>query len=164
MQLDDGGSGDVDSLGVGAGIGRGQEEAGVRDDVVEEGDVDGGQTLELVFGSVWAAEAEAEPEALGAWARQERSAGEPFGVEGVGEIEVADVADVLYIAERKDDDSAAEIKEVDDLVVDEGRDGQIAGKGLSCESAHDNLFAGRGHSLEDCHMCRYGVTKKLSEE
>jgi hypothetical protein len=35
-------------LGVGAGIWRGEEEASVVDEVVEEGSVDGGEAFELV--------------------------------------------------------------------------------------------------------------------
>jgi hypothetical protein len=164
LELGDGGSRDVDALGVRTGIGRGEEEAGVADEVIEEGDVDGGESFKLVFGAIRSAKGQTEPEALGAGTGEEGSASEPLGVEGVGQIEVADVADVLYIVEGKRDDSAAEIKKVDNLVVDESRDGQIAGKGLSCGSAHDDLFARGGHVLADCRMGRCREANKLSEE
>ena len=59
-ELSDGGTRDVDALGVGAGIGWGQEEAGIVDEVVKEGDVRGGEALEQVAGG----EGEAEPEAF----------------------------------------------------------------------------------------------------
>jgi hypothetical protein len=164
LKVGDGGSRDVDALGIGARVGRGEEEARVVDYVVEEGDVDGGQTFELVFGTVWRSKGEAEPEALGSRTRQECAADEALGVEGVSQVEVADVANVFYVVEEKGDDSAAEIKEVDGFVVDESRDGQVAWKGLSRESAHDDLFSGSGHVLADCRMRRYPDANKVSGE
>jgi hypothetical protein len=91
VELGDGGAGDVEALGVGAGVGRGEEEAGVVDQGVEEGAVGGGEAFEEVAG----AEGEAEPEALAARTGEEGAAGEALGVDGVREVEVADVADGL---------------------------------------------------------------------
>ena len=99
MEFGDGGSRDVDALGVGACIGRSQEEASVADEVVKQGGVDGSQAFKQVFGTVRSAEDEAQPKALGTGSSEKGAAGKPFGVERVGQIEVADVADVLYIIE-----------------------------------------------------------------
>ena len=137
----EGGSGDVDALGVGAGIGRGEEESGVVEEVVEEGDVGGGEAFEEVA----AAEGHAEPEAFGAGAGEEGAAGEAFGVDGVGEVEVADVADVLDVVEKKGDDSAFEVEKIDGAVLDEGGERQVAGEGFAGEAADDDLFVGGGH-------------------
>jgi hypothetical protein len=164
LEFVDGGSRDVNSLGVGAGVGRGQKEPSICDEIVQKGDVDWGQALELVLGAICSAKSQTEPEAFGAGASEEGASDEPFGVERVRQIEVADVADVFYIAESKSDNPPTEIKEIDGLVVDKSRSRQITGKGFSCESSHDDLFAGRGHVLADCRMGRYGGAKKLSEE
>ena len=102
LEVGEGGAGDVNALGIGTGVGRGEEEACIVEDVVEEGDVGGGETFEEVAG----AEGHAEPEAFGAGAREKGAAGEALWVSGVGEVEVADVADVLDVAEEEGDDSA----------------------------------------------------------
>lgn len=141
LEVGDGCAGDVDALGIGAGVRGGEEEAGVVEGVVEEGDVDGGEAFELVFG----AEGEAEPEAFGAGAREEGAAGEALGVDGVGEVEVADVADVLDVVEGEGDDPAAEVEEVYGFVADEGREGKVSGEDVSREAAHEYLFVSGGH-------------------
>jgi hypothetical protein len=48
LKLGDGGTGDIDALGVGTGVGRGEEEAGIVDEGVEQGAVGGGEALEQV--------------------------------------------------------------------------------------------------------------------
>src|SRR5438270_606932 len=67
LHLGDGCAGDVDALGVGAGVGWHEEEAGVFDEGIEQGAVGGGEAFELVAG----AEGQAEPEAFAARAGQE---------------------------------------------------------------------------------------------
>ncbi len=126
MKFGDGGAGDEDALGVGAGVGWGELEAGVVDEVIGEGDVGGGEAFEQVAG----AEGEAEPEAFGAGPGEEGAAGEALGVGGVVEVEVADVADVLYVVEGKGDDSAAEVEQIDGVVADEAGERQVAGEGF----------------------------------
>jgi len=79
LELGEGGAGNVDALGVGAGVGWGEEEAGVVDEVVEEGGVGGRETFEEIAG----AESEAKPEAFGARAGEEGAAGESLRVDGV---------------------------------------------------------------------------------
>ena len=136
---------DVDALGVGAGVGRGEMEAGVVDEVVEEGDVDGGEAFELI-GLRDGAKGEAEPEAFGAGTGEEGAAGEALGVDGVVEVEVADVADVLDVVEKNGDDVAAEVEQVDAgwaAVADKAGERQVAGEGFSGEAADDDLFVGR---------------------
>jgi hypothetical protein len=96
VEFGDGGAGDEEALGVGPGVGRGEEEAGVVDQGVEEGAVGGGKAFEEVAG----AEGEAEPEALATRAGEEGAAGEALGVDGVREVEFADVADQLDVVER----------------------------------------------------------------
>ncbi len=130
-----------------------------------EGDVGGGEAFEEVAG----AEGQAEPEAFGAGAGEEGAAGEAFGVDGVGEVEVADVADVLDVVEKKGDDAAAEIEEVDGAVADEAGEGQVAGEGFSGEAADDDLFVGGRHGLDvrgadclaDCRMADEAAAKKV---
>jgi hypothetical protein len=84
-------------------------EAGVLDEVVDEGDVDGGQAFEEVAG----AEGHAEPEAFGSGFGEEGAAAEALGIDRVVEVEVADVAYVLDVVEKKGDDAAGEVEEVD---------------------------------------------------
>ena len=141
LQLGEGDAGDVEALGVGAGVGGGEEEAGVFDQGVEQGEVCGGDAFELVAG----AEGEAEPEAFGAGAGEEGAAGEALGVGGVREVEVADVADGLDVVEGQGDDAAGEVEEIERAGVDEGGVREIAGEGVSGEAAHDDLFARGGH-------------------
>ncbi len=91
------------------------------------------------------AEGQAEPEAFGAGTGEEGAAGEALGVDGVVEVEVADVADVLDVVEKKGDDAAGEVEEVDGAVADEGGERQVAGEGFAGEAADDDLFVGGGH-------------------
>lgn len=84
-------------------------EADVVDHVVKEGDVGRGEAFE----DVSAAKGHAEPEAFGAGASEEGAAGEAFRVGGIVEVEVADIADVFDVVEKKGDDSASEVEEVD---------------------------------------------------
>ena len=85
-----------------------------------EGDVGGGEAFEDVAGG---AEGEAEPEAFGAGTGEEGAAGEAFGVDGVGEVEVADVADDLDVIQSKGDDAAGEVEEIEAAVADEAGHG-----------------------------------------
>jgi hypothetical protein len=120
-------------------------EAGVVEDVVEEADVGGGEAFEEVAG----AEGHAEPEAFGAGAGQKGAAGEAFGVNGIGEVEVADVAYVFYVIDKKWDNAAAEIEEVKGVlggsVAHKAGQRQVAGKGFASEAAYDDFFVGGGH-------------------
>jgi len=109
LEIGEGGAGNVEALGVGTGVGRGEEEAVVVGEGVEEGAVGGGEALQKIA----RLEGEAEPEALGAGASEKGAAGEALGVDGVGEVEVADVANGLDVAERQGDESARKVEEVD---------------------------------------------------
>jgi len=142
LHLRDGGAGDEEALGVGAGVRRGKEDAGVVDQRVEQGDVGGGEAFEEVAG----AEGDPEPEALCAGAGEEGASGEAFGVGGVAQVEVADIADGFDVGERERENAAAEVEEVEDAVVGESGVGKIAREGVSGEAADDDLFArvGRG--------------------
>ena len=124
VELRDGGAGDIESLGVRAGVRRGEEEAGVVDEGVKQSEVGGREAFEQVAG----AEGEAEPEAFGAGAGEEAAAGEALGVLRVGEVEVANVADGLDVVEGQGEDAAGEVEEVDRVVANDGAVGQIAGK------------------------------------
>lgn len=145
----DGVTGDVETLGVGADIGWEEEEAAVFEEVVEEGEVEGGES----FQQVAADEGEAEPEAFAAGASEEGAAGEAFGIEFVGEVEVADEGDRADGGERERDDPAFEIEEVDSCGIggQETRDREVAGMegvGLSRGSAaaDDDFLAGAWHN------------------
>src|ERR1700733_8584425 len=48
LEFGEGGAGNVDALGVGASVGRGDLKAGILDEVVGEGDVDGSEAFEEV--------------------------------------------------------------------------------------------------------------------
>ncbi len=78
LEIGESGAGNVEALCVGTGVGRGEEEAVVVGECVEEGAVGGGESLQEVAG----AEDEAEPEALGAGTGEKGSAGEALGVDG----------------------------------------------------------------------------------
>ncbi len=120
LQFGDGGSGDVDSLGVGPDVGRNEEEAGVFEHVVEQCGIERGETLELFgFGGRsggLAAKGEAQPEALGAGTRKEGPAREALRIGRVVQVEVADVADVLDLSERDGGDAARKVKQVDNPI------------------------------------------------
>jgi hypothetical protein len=160
LEAGQGGAWNVDALGVGTGVGWGDLEADVVDEVVEEADVGGGEAFELVAG----AEGHAEPEAFAAGAGEKGSAGETLGVGGVGEIEVADVADVLYIVDEEGDNAAFEIEEVDDAlgraVADECGERQVAGEGVASEAADDDLFVGGGHGISRIVARKLGKQRK----
>ena len=136
LEIGEGDAWDVYALGVGAGVWRGEEEAVVLGECVEEGAVGGSEAFEEVAG----AKGEAEPEAFGAGACEEGAAGEALGVERVGEVEVADVAYGLDVVERQGDESAGEVEEVDCVVAHEGGLGQVAGEGVTGESSDEDLF------------------------
>ena len=138
LDIGEGGAGDVYALGVGAGVGRGEEEAVVIGECVEEGAVGGSEALDEVA----RLEGEAEPEALGAGTGEKGAAGEALGVDRVGEVEVADVAYGLDVLERQGDESAGEVEEVDCVVAHEGGLGQVARECVTGESADEDLFWG----------------------
>jgi hypothetical protein len=109
LEIGEGGAGNIEALGVGTSVGRGEEEAVVVGEGVEEGAVGGGEALQKIA----RLEGEAEPEALGAGTCEEGAAGEALGVDGVREVEIADVAYGLDIVERQRDESSGEIEKVD---------------------------------------------------
>jgi hypothetical protein len=138
LDFGEGGAGDVEALGVGAGVGWGEEEAVVVGEGVEEGAVGGGEALQKIASP----EGEAEPEAFRAGTGEEGAASEALGVDGVREVEVADIANGLDVVERQGDEAAGEVEEVDCVVAHEGGLGQIAGEGVTGEAADENLFWG----------------------
>jgi hypothetical protein len=141
LEFNEGGAGDVDTLGVGAGVGWGEMEADVIDQVVEESDVRGGEAFQEVSG----AKGHAEPEALGARTGEEGTSGKAFGVDGVVEIEVADIAYVFDVVEKKGNDSSGQVEEVDRAITDEGGEGQVTRESFAGEATDDHLFVGGGH-------------------
>ena len=151
LEFGDGGAGDVDTLGIGAGVGRGELEAGVLDEIVSEGDVDGGEAFEEVRSMVGGAEGHAEPEAFAARLGEEGAAAEAFGIRGVVQVEVANVADVLDVVEKKRDDAAGEVQQVDGwlrgAVADEAGEGQVTGEGFASETTYYDLFVGGRHDV-----------------
>ena len=156
-ELGDGGAWYVDALGVGAGVGRSEKDSGIVEHIVEDGNVYRSKALELVGLIGGGAEGQAKPKPFGSGTGQEGAADETFGIGGVAEVEVANVADVLDIIERKGDDVTGEIEEVDcasrGWVPNKTGGGQVAGKSVSDEAAHDYLFAGGGHwGWADCRM------------
>jgi hypothetical protein len=146
LERSDGGTRDEDALGVGANVGRGEEEPGVVDEVVEEGGVDGGEAFEEFRGAVvGGGKGNAEPEAFGAGAGEEGTTGQAFGIEGVGEVEIANVADESNVVERDGDDAAVEVEELDGGVADEGGEGEVAGEDFTAGAPDDNFFVRGGH-------------------
>jgi hypothetical protein len=149
LELCDGGAGDVEALCIGTGIGRGEKESIVVDERVEKGPIGGRETFE----DVSAAEGDADPEALGSWASKKGLAGQAFGVGGVGEVEVANIADQLDVVEGKGDDSSAKVEKVDGRLMDEASVGKVSGKAIAGVTSHEDFFAGTGHwsaVLGDC--------------
>jgi hypothetical protein len=102
LDFGEGGAGNVEALGVGAGVGRGEEEAIVVGEGVDQRAVGGSEALEEVA----RLEGEAEPETFAAGTGEEGAAGEALGVDGVGEVEIADVAYGLDVVERQGDETA----------------------------------------------------------
>jgi hypothetical protein len=158
----DGGSGDEDAVGVGAGIAQSEErwgreeEAGVVDEGVEEGLVEGGEAFELVAGG----EGDAEPEAFAARAGEEGSAAEALWVLGVVEVEVADVGDELDLGEGDGQDAAFEVEELKrgSAGGEEVGGGEIARQEGVVQAAEDDFFASWRHGF----LCRdSGALKKV---
>ena len=127
---------DVHALSIGSGVGRGEVQAGIGDKVFEQCDIGWGKTFEKIAGT----KRHAKPEAFGAGPREEGAAGEALGVGGVGQIEVADVADVLYIGGIKHDDSPAKVQQVDSAAAHKRRQGEVAREDLPGKTPNDNLF------------------------
>ncbi len=143
LEFGDGCSGDVDALRVGASVRRGEEEAVVFGEGIEERPVGGCEAFEEIAG----AEGKAEPEALGAGTGEEGPAGEALGVDGVGEVEVADVADGLDVVDWQGDNATREIEEADRTIAREGGLGQVAGEYVCCKAAYEDFFRRIGHGL-----------------
>jgi hypothetical protein len=153
QEVRDGGAGNVDALRVGASVGRGEEEASVVDQGVDQGAVGWSETLQQIAGT----EGESNPEALCAGAREERAAGEAFGVGGVGEVEVADVADGLDVVQRQGEDSAGEVEQVDGVVAHETGVGEVSGEGVSGESPNDGFLASSRHGRRRLERLLHGA-------
>jgi hypothetical protein len=141
LEFGEGGAGDVDTLGVGAGVGRGEMEADVVDQVVEKGDVRGSEAFQEVSG----AKGHAEPESLGARPGKEGTSGKAFGVDSIVEIELADITDVFDVVEKKGNDSSGKVEQVDRAIADEGCEGQVPRESFAGEATDDHLFVGGGH-------------------
>jgi hypothetical protein len=95
LKLGERSTGDVEALGVGAGVWRGKKEAVVVGEGIEEGAVRRGQTLHEIA----CTERETQPKALRARTGEEGAAGEALRVDGIGEVEIADVANNLDVVE-----------------------------------------------------------------
>jgi len=104
---------DIDALRVGADVGGNEEESGVVENIVEQGDIEWGQALKLlrlVGGGGLALEGEPQPETLGTGTGEEGAAGKSLRVHGIVEIEVANVADVFDFGQGNLKDTAGEIQ------------------------------------------------------
>lgn len=122
-------------------------EAEILEQARDEGQVRGGEAFEQVSAS----EGQAQPEALGPRAGEEGAAGEALGVDGVAEVEIADVADHFYIVQGERDDAPAEVEKVEvwtcRVDADERAHGQIAGDAIAGEAADYDFFLGAGHTF-----------------
>jgi hypothetical protein len=145
LKLGDGATRDVDALGVGADVRRGELEANVVDKIVEQRGVEGSEAFEVVGLFGVGAEGDAEPEAFAAGTREEGTASEALGRDGVRQVEVADVADVLDVPQNNRDNSPTEVEKIDRLIVDEAGYREVAGDRFSADAAHDDLFARGRH-------------------
>ena len=146
MEVGKCGARDVDTLGVGAGVRGGEKETGVVEYVVKEADIRRSETFEEFART----EDHAEPETFGARAGEEGAAGEAFGVDIIGEVEVAYIADVFDVADKKWNDSTVEIEQAETFIVDKVGDREIAREGFAGETAYDDLFVGGGHGEDYC--------------
>lgn len=138
LELSDGGARDEQALGVGASVWWDEKEAGVFQSSVEEREVGWGEALELVAGP----KGQTDPEAFGAGPSEEGAAGQALGVDGVGEVEVADEADVLDVIEGERQDSASEVEQLHSTGVHESSAGKVSGHGIAREAPNQDLFAG----------------------
>ncbi len=138
-------------MGVGALVGWGEEEAGVFEEGVEEGEILGGEAFKLVAGG----EGKAEPEAFSAGTGEEGAAGEALGVFVVAAVEVADEADELDLVEGELEAAAVEVEEIEGEAwgggrflggglagTDETSGCEVARQEVAGEVADDDLFAG----------------------
>ncbi len=143
----DGGAGDVDALGVGAGVWRGEQEAGAE----EQGAVVGGEAFEQVA----VVEGEAEPDAGGAGPSGEALVEEALGAGGVGGGvgggKVANVTDPLDLLPGDSEDLAGEVEDLQLGRVRGEAGGGVAGAPVPGELAHNHGFAERGHCFGLSH-------------
>ena len=151
----DGGAGDEDALGVGAGIGRGEQESGA----IDEGAVVGGDGFELVA----VGEGEAEPESGGSGAADETAAKETLrrgGVRsgvwaGVGAGEqFAHVADPFDQLPGDELEFAGVVEQLEVMGLVSRGGGGISGGPVTAEAAYDDGFACAAHWV-DCRTSWY---------
>lgn len=126
------GAGHKNALGIGALVGRAEQEAfwqGV-------GEVGGHQAFEHFV----VLEAQADPEAFRAGAGGESFAGEGFGV-----AEFPDEVDALDFAEIHQNDVPRGVEQFEFAFVDELPRGDVAGDGVAVHLADDHFFVRRRH-------------------
>jgi len=130
---------DEDALGIGALIGRDEQEA--LGDLLEE------VVRKKAFDDFAVFEAQADPEAVGA-----RAGGEGFADERFGVGEVADEVDAFDLAEIDADDGSGSIEELKSALMHKIRRSDVAGNCVAIHFAHDDFLMSRGHAIrhEEC--------------
>lgn len=130
---------DIDTLGVGAGVRRGEQQARAAD----QGEIVGGEAFELVA----VGEGEAEPEAGGAGTDGKTLVEEPLGVGLVAGIggEVADITDPLDLVPGNAEELAGGVEDLQlrRIAVEVGAG--VTGMPVAGELAHDDGLAEGGH-------------------
>jgi len=139
LELRDGGGRDPDALGIGADVGRGEEQALAGD----EAEVVGGEALD----SIAIGKAEADEQTFCARASNKGLANQAFRVGGLAGVEVANIADPLEVGGGKLDYFAVEGQQFDRALLEEAGRGQVSGDPFLGKAAGDGFFSAAGHGL-----------------
>src|SRR5258707_8877003 len=115
--------------------------ARIVDQVVEERDI----SRSKPFKNISSTKRHAQPQTFGARTGKEGAPGKAFRVDGVVQVEVPHIADVLDVIEKKWDHSPRKIEQLNPAIADEGRQRQVPGKCFASEAADDDLFVGGRH-------------------
>jgi len=143
LELGDGGAGDEDALGVGAGVGRGYEETCA----FNEGAVVGGEAFEL-FAVV---EGHAQPDAGVAGFGGEAAAQKALRVGAFAGRELADGADPFDLIPADSVDFAGGVQELELGGCAEIVSGSVTSQPLASKLAYNHGFASNCHAEELSH-------------
>jgi hypothetical protein len=131
-------------------------QARIVDQVVKDRNISRAQP----FKNVPTAKGHTQPQSFRPRTGKERAAGKAFRVDRIVHVEVPHIADMLDVIEKKGDDSARKVKQVDPVIAHEGRQGQVPRKRLSREAPNDYLFVGGGHGAPGLSHERTGRREK----
>ena len=109
--------------------------------VIKKGNIGRSKPLK----DISSAKRHAQPQTLGARTGKEGAPGKAFRVDGVVQVEVPHIADVLDVIEKKWDHSPRKVEQLNPAIADEGPQRQVPEKCFPSEAADDDLFVGGRH-------------------